>query len=103
MVKRGIGPKFLVRGANECREGCRELGRFSAVCLCVLIGSGFQWIQVRIDVMCCDASYGMPCFPFISQGKAWVIVDGKEENEKEKKSSRIVGSFFSFMRVSLTL
>ena len=46
---------------------------------------------------------GRPAFPFISQGKAWVTVEGKEENEKEKKSSRIVGSFFSFMQVPLTL
>ena len=28
---------------------------------------------------------------------------GREENEKEKKSFRIAGSFFSFMRVPLTL
>ena len=46
---------------------------------------------------------GRPAFPFIGQGKAWVIVEEKEENEKEKKSSRIIGSFFSFMRVPLTL
>ena len=44
-----------------------------------------------------------PAFPFIGQGKAWVIVEEKEENEKEKKSSRIAGSFFSFMRVPPTL
>ena len=37
MVERGTGPKSLVRGVNE-----RELGRFPAVCLCVLIGSGFD-------------------------------------------------------------
>ena len=49
--------------------------------------------------MCCDAPYGTPCFPFIGQGKARVTVEGKEENEKEKKSSRIVGSFFSFTQV----
>ena len=41
---------------------------------------------------------GRPAFPFIGQGKAWIIVEGKEENEKEKKSSRIAGSFFSFTR-----
>ena len=36
-----MGPKSLMREAN----GCRELGRFSAVSLCVLIGSmldGFE-------------------------------------------------------------
>ena len=38
---------------------------------------------------------GRPAFPFIGQGKARVTVEGKGENEKEKKSSRIIGSFFS--------
>ena len=37
---------------------------------------------------------GRPAFPFIGQGKARVTVEGKEEKEKEKKSSRIAGSFF---------
>ena len=46
---------------------------------------------------------GRPAFPFIGQEKAQVIVEGKEEDEKEKKSSRITGSFFSFMRVPPTL
>ena len=54
-----------------------------------------RWIQVPF--------IGCPAFPFIGQGKAWVIAEGKEENEKEKKSSRIIGSFFSFMQVPLTL
>ena len=46
---------------------------------------------------------GRPVFLFIGQGKAWVTVEGKEENEKEKKSYRIIGSFFSFTRVPPTL
>jgi len=37
---------------------------------------------------------GHPAFPFIGQGKAQVTAEGKEENEKETKSSRIAGSFF---------
>ena len=79
------------------------LGRFLAVCLCVLIGSVFNGFQS--ESMRCVAMplMGRPAFPFIGQGKAWVIVEGKEENEKEKKSSRIAGSFFSFMRVLPTL
>ena len=95
MVERGIVPKSLVRGAN----GCQELGRFPAVCLCVLIGSRFDGFQS--DSMRCVAMplMGRPAFPFIGQGKAWVTVEGKEENEKEKKSSRIVRSFSSFTRV----
>ena len=46
---------------------------------------------------------GHPAFPFIGQGKAGVTVEGKEEDEKEKKFSRIVGSFFSFTGVLPTL
>ena len=45
---------------------------------------------------------GRPAFPFIGLEKAWVTVEGKEENEKEK-FSRITGSFFIFTRVMLTL
>ena len=46
---------------------------------------------------------GCPAFPFIGQGKVWVIAEEKEKNEREKKAIRTVGSFFSFMRVSLIL
>ena len=76
---------------------------FPVVCLYVLIGLGFNGFQS--DSMRCVAMplVGRPAFPFIGQGKAHVIVEGKEENEKEKKSSRIVGSFFSFTRVMPTL
>ena len=65
---------------------------------CVLVCShrfGVRWVLVPF--------MGHPAFPFIGQGKAWVTVVGKEENEKEKKSSRIVGSFFSFTWVPPTL
>ena len=87
-----------MRGAN----GCRELGRFPVVCLCVLIGSGFDGFQAKS--MRCVAMHlmGRPVFPFIGQAKVRVTVEGKEENEKEK-SSRIIGSFFSFTRVPPTL
>ena len=85
-----------MRGAN----GCRELGCFLAVCLCVLIGSGFESELMRCVAM---PLMGRPAFPFIGQGKARVTVERKEENEKEKKSYRIVGSFFSFTRVPPTL
>ena len=40
---------------------------------------------------------------FIGEGKARVTADEKEKNEREKKAFRIVGSFFSFMRVPPTL
>ena len=99
MVERGIGPKSLMRGAN----GCRELGRFLAVCLCVLIGLGFDGFESELMRCVAMPLMGRPTFLFIGQGKARVIVERKEENEKEKKSSRIVGSFFSFKRVPLTL
>ena len=90
-------------GAN----GCQELGSFLAVCLCVLVGSGFDGFGS--ESMLCVAMptirvpfMGRPAFTFIGQDKARIIVAGKEENEKEK-SSRIIGSFFSFTWVLLTL
>ena len=88
-----------MRGVN----GCQELGRFPAVCLCVLIGSRFN--EFESESMRCIPMplMGCPAFPFIGQGKAWVTVEGKEEDEKEKKSSRIVGLFFSFTWVPSTL
>ena len=46
---------------------------------------------------------GRPAFPFIGKGKAHVIEEEKEKNEREKKASRVVGSFFSFMWVPLIL
>ena len=53
--------------------------------------------------MCCNALYGTPCFPFYRPKESTVTVKGKEEDEKEKKSSRIAGSFFYFTRVPPTL
>ena len=46
---------------------------------------------------------GRPAFPFIGKWKASVIEEKKKKNEREKKASRVVGSFFSFMRVLLIL
>ena len=40
-----------------------------------------------------------PAFPFIGQGKARVITEEKEKNQREKKASRITRSFFLFMQV----
>ena len=73
------------------------------VCLCVLIGLGFDGFESGLMQCVLMPLMGCPTFPFIGQGKAWVIVEGKQEKEKEKKSSRIIGSFFSFMQVPLTL
>ena len=87
-----------MRGAN----GCQELGRFLAVCLCVLIGSGFDGFKSELMRCVAMTLMGCPAFPFIGQGKARVTVERKKENEKEKKSYRIAGSF-SFTWVSLTL
>ena len=39
---------------------------------------------------------GHPTSPFIGKGKAWVTEEEKEKNEREKKASRVTGSF-SFM------
>ena len=46
---------------------------------------------------------GHPTSPFIDEGKEQVIEKEKEKNKREKKVSRAVGSFFSFMRVPPTL
>ena len=77
------------------------------MCSCVLIGSGFDGFESELVCSVVMQSIlpfmGHPTFPFIGQGKAWVTVEGKEENEKEKKSSRITGSFFSFKQVPPTL
>ena len=54
---------------------------------------GSQWVDRSILFM------GRHAFPFIGQGKARVIAEEKEKNEREKKASRVTGSFFSFMRV----
>ena len=42
---------------------------------------------------------GRHALPFIGEGKAYVIEEEKEKNEKEKKASRVARSFFNFMRV----
>ena len=42
---------------------------------------------------------GRPASPFIDEGKARVTAEEKKKNEREKKGSRIAGSFFSFMGV----
>ena len=98
-VERGTCSKSLMRGANECRE----FGCFLVVCSCVLIGSVFDGFESELMRCVAMPLMGRPAFPFIGQGKAWVTVEGKEEDEKEKKSSRIIGSFFSSMWVPPTL
>ena len=51
--------------------------------------------------LCPDPPFmGRPAFPFIGEGKARVTEEKKEKNEREKKASRVAGSFFSFMLVS---
>ena len=64
---------------------------------CVLAVLLYFYLMVRSPFMGCPAS------PFIGEGKAWVTAEEKEKNEREKKASRIAGSFFSFMRVPLIL
>ena len=63
--------------------------------------SWFSLVRVCLDWV---PFMGCPAFPFIVQGKAWVTAEEKEKNKRErekreKKAPRIVGSFFSFMRV----
>ena len=63
---------------------------------------GVRWIRVSIDAMCCDDPYGTPCFPFYRSRESKGY-SGGEKRRNEKKSFRITGSFFSFMRVPLNL
>ena len=49
-----------------------------------------------------DPLHGRPASPFIDEEKARVTEEEKEKNEREKKASRVAGSF-SFMRVPLIL
>ena len=44
---------------------------------------------------------GRPAFPFIGQEKARVIVEGKEEDEKEKKDPMILNAFGSLSLILL--
>ena len=68
----------------------RARSLLSRVLLCI-------WLDGSIPSM------GHPAFPFIGQGKARVTVEEKEKNERERKASRITGSFFTFMWVPPTL
>ena len=42
---------------------------------------------------------GHPASHFIGEGKERVTAEEKEKNEREKKASKVAGSFFSFMQV----
>ena len=71
-------------------RACLQLSRVLVSCSCVFDSPPLS-------------SLGHPAFPFIDEGKAWVTDEEKEKNEREKKASRVAGSFFSFMRVPLIL
>ena len=88
----------------ERMNGCRELDRRFAACLGFdgSIGSESDGLMQCVAIVCSMPLVGRPAFPFIGQGKARVTVKGKGENEKEKMSSKIVGSF-SFTQVPPTL
>ena len=50
-----------------------------------------------------DPLYGTPCFPFYRPRESTGYDGGKKGESEEKKSSRIVGSFFSSMWFPPTL
>ena len=54
-----------MRGAN----GCRELGHFLASCLCVLIGSGFDVVDIS-DWGVLNQPVNLNCVPLIPAGDA---------------------------------
>ena len=62
----------------------------------VLLCSDFVWISI-------PPFMGRPASPFIGEGKVRVTEEEKKKNEREKKASRVAGSFFSFIRVPLIL
>ena len=65
------------------------------VMLLCFLSRGSDLVRISVPM----SLVGAPCFPFIGEGKARVTVEEKEKNQREKKAFRIVGSFFSFMRV----
>ena len=60
--------------------------------------------RVLVSCSCVQISpsVGCPAYTFIGEEKARVIEEEKEKNKREKKASRVVGSF-SFMQVPLIL
>ena len=67
------------------------------LCFCVDLDLiGFRWVDRSVPVR------GMSCFAFYRPRESTGYSGGKEKNEREKKSLRIVGSF-SFMWVPPTL
>ena len=49
-----------------------------------------------------DSLNGMPCFPFYRLRESMGYNGREEENERERKSFRVAGPFFSFVRAPLT-
>ena len=89
------------RDMSQVSDGRNEwVPRARSLLGCVFVVWWIDRIRVPIDAM---PFIERPAFSFIDQGKARVIVEGKEEDKKEKKSSRITGSFFSFTWVLPTL
>ena len=86
--ERGKGPQFS-SGRSE------QVLRARSLLLCFYLMD-----RSRVDL---DPLHGVPCFPFYRQRESMGYNGGKEKNEREKKAFRIVGSFFSFMRVPLIL
>ena len=72
------------------------LSRVLVSCSCVFI-LWFGLVRIWIPFM------GRPAFLFRGEGKARVTAEEKEKNKRGKKASKIAGSFFSFIRVSLIL
>ena len=68
------------------------MGAESSIAALVLLSYGSVSCRSRSPFMGCPAS------PFIGEGKVRVTTEEKEKNKREKKASRIAGSFF-FMRV----
>ena len=83
MGERGKDPKSLMERSN----GCRELGRCSAMC----------------DVLCVESPRPFSgVFPFIDQGKAGITDGRKKKNQRPRRFFEGAGSSFSSELASLT-
>ena len=58
-------------------ERSEQVPRARSLPGCVLVCSDRFGIRVRIDVMCCDAPYGMPCFSFYRPRESTGYSEGK--------------------------
>ena len=95
MGERGTGPKSLVKRSN----GCRELGRCPAMCLRF---DARSFCVMGYDMPSAMPLSGTPSFPFYKTRESMGYNGRKKENQRQRKSFRVVGHFFSSAWAPLT-